>query len=374
MVARPDSTEKLFAGDVLSKRERVERTLNHRPVDRVALLEQLSYNPAVIAACTGKQIQGFDYTVEDVGVAVRQTMDMCMPVVAPRGTAQETAEDGFVHQNDEWTSWIVSRPFDDVPGARDWLRQSIAALEAREFDAAAAKEQYREYMQRQQSLVGETVIMAYSSTGICAIWSRMGLPIFSFFYHDYPGLLTEYLEVSTALEVKRIHAVADRAVSPLVLVPEDVCSKTGPLFSPAFMEKYHYSYLSRLAEAWHSHGITVLYHTDGSFRQLVPDLIACGFEGFYCLEPNAGMEIDELKHSWPDIVWAGGVDGVDLMERGTPQQVRAEVQRHIRETNALQSGGMFVASSSEINPPIKPESFQAMVAAVGELRNDDFVA
>ena len=37
-------------------------------------------------------------------------------------------------------------------------------------------------------------------------------------------------------------------------------------------------------------------------------------------------------------VWAGGVDGVDLPECGKPARVRFEVQRHIRETNALQTG------------------------------------
>lgn len=63
---------------------------------------------------------------------------------------------------------------------------------------------------------------------------------------------------------------------------------------------------------------------------------------------------------------------VDLVERGTPEQVRAEVLRHIRATDALRTGGMFVASSSEINPPIPAANFRAMVAAVGELRNPDF--
>ena len=75
-----------------------------------------------------------------------------------------------------------------------------------------------------------------------------------------------------------------------------------------------------------------------------------------------------LKNSFPGMVWAGGVDGVDLMERGTPAQVRAEVVRQLTETRALQTGGMFVASSSEINPPIPAENFRAMVEAVGLLR------
>jgi len=118
--------------------------------------------------------------------------------------------------------------------------------------------------------------------------------------------------------------------------------------------------------------IHVLYHSDGNYRKVIPDLMACGVDGFYCLEPAVGMDIVELKRTWPEMVWAGGVDGVDLLERGDPREVRAEVHRHIRETDALRAGGMFVASSSEINPPIPPENFKAMVDAVGELSNPDF--
>ena len=44
------SFEKVFPPDRFTKRERVERTLGHRPVDRAALHEQLSYNGAVIAS------------------------------------------------------------------------------------------------------------------------------------------------------------------------------------------------------------------------------------------------------------------------------------------------------------------------------------
>ena len=103
---------------------------------------------------------------------------------------------------------------------------------------------------------------------------------------------------------------------------------------------------------------------------MIPDLIACRVDGFYCLEPTAGWTSSNETLAADGLGRRRG--GVDLMERGTPEQVRAEVRRHIRETGALETGGMFVASSSEINPPIPPENFRAMVAAVGELFNPDF--
>jgi hypothetical protein len=361
--------DKLFATDVLTKRERVVATLSHQPVDRVAILEQLSYNPRVIAAYTGKAIQGFDYTVDDICHVVRRTTDVIMPVIAPKGTSQVTTEDGFVIQNDNWNSWHVSRPFADEAGARDWLVRVTRRLRESAFDAQAERCRYRERMLDLQRRIGDTVILEFSMTGMCSAFDSMGLDLFVYFFADYPEVFDGYMQASVAREVARIHAVADAGLSPVILIPEDFASKRGPIFPPRFLQQFHYPNVRRLADAWHEHGVQVLYHSDGNWKPAIPDLVASHVDGFYCLEPACGMDIVELKRAWPHQVWAGGVDGVDLMERGTPQQVKAEVQRHIRETDALCTGGMFVASSSEINPPIPPENFTAMIEAVGELTN-----
>ena len=176
------------------------------------------------------------------------------------------------------------------------------------------------------------------------------------------------MSLAAARGVRQVHAIADEYAkfSPVVLIAEDFATKHGPIFPPAFLEEFHYPPIRRLADAWHAHGVKALYHSDGNWRSVIPQLIATGVDGFYCLEPNCGMDIVEFKKRWPEMVWAGGVDGVDLMERGAPEEVKAEVFRHIRETGALETGGMFVASSSEINPPIPPANFRAMVEAVGE--------
>ncbi|OGV68116.1 MAG: hypothetical protein A2498_16340 [Lentisphaerae bacterium RIFOXYC12_FULL_60_16] len=348
----------------MTRRERVEATLNHRPVDRCAVLEQLSYNPRVIADWTGKVINEFDYTIDDICAVIRQTCDLVMPPIAPRGTARVTLPDGFVTQHDNWTSWHVSRPFADPTGAARWLQKRMDQLDAAPFDPARVREDYRRSMLALQAKIGDTVILDYSSTGFSNVFDTMGLELFVYFMIEHADLMTEYLAASTTHEVERICAVADTILSPVILIPEDFATKQGPLFSPEFLQAHHYPFVRQITAAWREHGIHVLYHSDGNFRKAIPDLIACGVQGFYCLEPNCGMDIVELKNTWPAMVWAGGVDGVDLMERGTPAQVRIEVQRQIYETRALATGGMFVASSSEINPPIPPENFRAMVEAV----------
>ncbi|NPV47515.1 MAG: hypothetical protein HPY69_11180 [Armatimonadetes bacterium] len=364
--------ERIFPTDVLSKRERLERTLAHQPVDRVCLHEQLSYNPRVIADWTHKPVSGFNYGLEEIGLAIQRSLDTCFPPTAPCGTARVTSPDGFVYQHDNWTTWRVGRPFDDVAGARRWLLTWMDRLRNEDFDPNGARRRYREDVQATQALIGETVLINFSQVSFCAVFDAMGLELYTYFSADYPETLDDFMHVSCAHELRRVRAVGDRALSPVILIPEDFATKQGPIFPPAFLHRYLYPFVRELTRAWHEHGIAVIYHSDGNYRKAIPDLMACGVDGFYCLEPGVGMDIVDLKRTWPAMVWAGGVDGVDLMERGTPEQVRAEVRRHIQETDALRTGGMMVASSSEINPPIPPENYRAMVEAVGELRNPGF--
>ena len=386
------SFERLFPADRIGKRERVLRTLNHQAVDRVAIHEQLSYNGPVLGRVLGREIRGFEFSAAEVGDAIRRTLDSCFPIFADKGSGLETTPDGFVLQHDHWTTWRVARPFRDERGAAEWLEARVQAMadsglnehtavqvgrsESKQasarFDASLAREQYRRKMGELQGLVGDTVIIDFSFTGFCDLFDAMGLEIFTFFELGYPRLLEEYLGLALENEIRRVHAVADPVLSPVILIPEDFAAKHGPLFSPEFLGRYHYPHLRRLAAAWHEHGYRVLYHSDGNYRRAIPDLAACGVDGFYCLEPSCGMDILELKRLWPGLVWAGGVDGVNLMERGSPAQVRREVRRQIMESGALDSGGVLVATSSEINPLIPPENFLALVEEVGANANPNF--
>lgn len=366
--------EQIFPQDKISKRERVELTLSCESVDRAALHEQLSYNPRVISEYTGKHFDGYTYGIAEIGVVVQNTLDMSFPIRDPLGTGETTDEDGFVYRLDNWTRWRAGRPFSDTAGAASWLEKVIGRKETalREFSPDHAADNYRRDFNAIQMHIGETVLCGFSKTDFDFVFDSMGLELYSYFSADHPDFIERFMELSTELEIRRVAAVADRKLSPVILIPEDFATKQGPIFSPGFLERFHFPYVKRLTRAWHDHGYKVLYHSDGNYKKSIPPLIECGVDGFYCLEPNCCMDVVELKTTWPQIVWAGGVDGVDLMERGSPGQVREEVRRHIRETDALANGGMFVATSSEISPTIPPENFRAMVDAAGEFRNSQF--
>ena len=285
-----------------------------------------------------------------------------------------TDADGFVIQNDNWNVAIASRPFNDTAGAREYLLWKTDQISHAVDDPEQDRLRYRNEMRRLQNLIGETVIIDYPvETGFCTCWSRLGLDLFSYLYAEDPAVITGYIDAVTTASIRRMDAIADPSLVPVALIAEDFASKGGPIFSPAFLRREHFPQVRRLTAAWHRHGVKVIYHSDGNWKKVIPDLIDSGVDGFYCLEPALGMDIVELRSTWRGHTWMGGVDGVDLMERGAPEQVREEVRRQILGTGGLQHGGVFIGTSSEVNPPIKPENYRAMVEAVGELNNQMFL-
>ena len=358
--------------DILSKRERVERTLNLQPVDRVAIHDHL-INPGVISFYTGRKIDGFSWSLEDVCKATKNSMDMCRFPAMPSGTDRITSEDGFVLQRDNWTSWWVKRPFSDSKGLKEYYLREIERMRTTEFNPEKERENYRKKFLNIQKLIGDAVIMDTSQAGLESCWTKAGIDLFTYLYYDEPEIIREWLTVFAENEIRRVNAIADRKLSPVILVVSDLASKIGPIFSPDFLRKEHFPHVKKLTDAWHRQGIKVLYHSDGNWKELIPDFLKCGVDGFYCLEPAVGMDIIELKKKYPRVIWAGGLDGVDLMERGEPEEVRKEVKKQILETDALNTGGLFLGTSSEINPPIKPENYRAMIEEAKSICNKDSI-
>ena len=357
--------------DLLTKRERVERTLNLQSVDRVAIHDQVSFNPDVISIYTGKKINGFNYTLKDICEVIKKTLDMCFPPRAPIGTERWMDEYGTIYQNDNWTSWVIKSPDIDEKKLKEIFLKNIYKMKKEKINKDNERMKYKKWFTELQEMIGDdTVICDYPvNIGICGCWSHGFIVPFTYLYYSQPDIVSEYLALKTEKALEKVDAIADISLSPVVLIADDLASKTEPVFSPAFLRKEYFPLLTKLVVKWKSYGFKVLYHSDGNYKILIDDFLNCGVDGFYCLEPACGMDIIQLKKEYPSVVWAGGLDGVDLMERGNPEDVRKEVRRQIEETDALNTGGIFIGTSSEINPMIKAENFQAMIEEAMSIYN-----
>ena len=106
-----------------------------------------------------------------------------------------------------------------------------------------------------------------------------------------------------------------------------------------------------------------MYHSCGSIVPVIEDLIEMGLDILDPIQPKAeGMSAEELKGQFGGrISFHGGIDEQELLPRGTPADVRQDVERVISVFGA--DGGYIVCPAHAIQPDTSPENALAMYDA-----------
>jgi hypothetical protein len=356
---------------IMSKRERVERTMACQETDRVPLYDLLR-NDAAFAHFDGQVLPPLaadEVTVAELtriaGAAVGAFLDMTRSVgFGPVEEKDSTDEFGFVyhHAPFEKTSWIVRRPFDDERGASEFLKAWIAQVQGQTKEITAHpqahREQYHRAFRHTQSLIGDTVnLLTQHGIGLDDVRHLLGLELFAYVYADDPGLISEALEAMTERNVAECHAIADVALSPAVLTYGDIAYKQRLLHSPHFLRAEFFPRLKRLNDAWHEHGFKCLFHSDGYLMDVLDDLIQTGIDGLNPIETVAGMSLGEVRQRCGGKLFlAGGIDMSQLLSNGTPDEVRQVCEQAVRDAYP----GYMMGSTTEADNSCKLENLLVM--------------
>ena len=355
----------------LTKRERVLRTLACQETDRVPLYDILLNNGA-IEYFSGEKLpplrddpQTREQAQRLAGKAVNKFLDMTRSWgFGPMVDREYTHEYGFVIHESAWekTAWVKQRPFDDVEGAKQYIRWLIDRTQAETKEINANSKAYRERFRKDwfENIVayfGDTVhLLVQHGTGLDEILYYLGFTLLSYVMADDPGLLSEALEITTENHIAICHAIADPELSPCVLTYCDVAFKDHLLYSPRFLRTEIFPRIKRMNDAWHEHGIQCLYHSDGYLMDVLDDIVATGADGLNPIETVAGMSLKEVRQRYPKLFLAGGIDMSQLLSNGEPEEVREVCRQAIRDAYP----GYFMGSTTEADNSCKPENLVAM--------------
>ncbi len=96
--------------------------------------------------------------------------------------------------------------------------------------------------------------------------------------------------------------------------------------------------------------IIIAYHSCGSIRPIIADMIEIGLDVLNPIQPKAlDMDLADLKKTYgKEIAFFGGIDIQDVLPNGTPEDVRVEVKKKIRA--AGEGGGYLLAPAHNIQP------------------------
>jgi len=176
-----------------------------------------------------------------------------------------------------------------------------------------------------------------------------------------PNWVMEVIEACNEHTIRMAELVVD-AGADFVILSDDFGGKQGPFMSIKHFEKFFLPGLAQVAQAAKNKGAFVMKHTDGNVTSLLPYFIEAGIEGFHPSDPSAGMDIVEVKRKFGDrLAVFGGIDTGDPLSNWPVEALVREVRRRIREL--APGGGWAISSSNSIHSSVKPENYQALVAA-----------
>lgn len=169
------------------------------------------------------------------------------------------------------------------------------------------------------------------------------------------------------LKANEIFYEATKGKLHAVLIGNDMGSQRGLMLSPDMVRRFIIPGCKKLVEQAHSYGLKVIYHSCGSIRDVIPDLIDAGVDVIHPIQAlAAGMEPQGLKDDFGSKVsFCGGVDTQDLLVNGSAEDVKAKV----RELRSIFPTGLIISPSHEaIMPDVPPTNIRALFDAATETK------
>ncbi len=351
----------------LTKKERVLRTVRFEETDRVPLYD-LIMNDAIVEHYAGERLTVANgHRVK--GRAIGCVLDMTRMPNGPARPRRERQENGIELQVERWTSWITVRPWQDTAGLIEWIQRDILRANAQVYNRAYAEPVHARIRRRQAYFAAgdptgrndPTVLVLESGAGLSEMYWYAGMEDFAYLMVDQPALVEAWLDARNHAELRRVAAIANPRLLPVVLTYDDIAYKNGTLFSPAWLREYWVPRLARLVDAWHQRDTYCLFHSDGRLWRILDDLVAAGIDGLNPLEVMAGMTVGEVRRRYPKLFLTGGIDVSQLLAFGTPDEVRGACRQAIAEAGG---GGYFLGSSTELHDAVRLENAIAMFECV----------
>ena len=179
-------------------------------------------------------------------------------------------------------------------------------------------------------------------------------------------LLDKLMEMHLSKLEKKLRAVGD--LVDVIRFGDDLGMTNGPFMDLEIFRKLLLPRYKIVCDyVRQNSNMKIFFHSCGSIRQFIPDLIEAGFDIINPVQTNArGMDPVELKEEFGREVtfWGGGVDTSLVLPSVTPQDVRADVLKRCEILS--RDGGFIFAPIHNILPEVPPENIVAMCEAVAE--------
>lgn len=187
--------------------------------------------------------------------------------------------------------------------------------------------------------------------------------------YDDPDWVHHFLQV---LQNKKLHFVAESLVGAKYdLIETGGGAASSTCISPDLHREFCLPYDRQQHDTLHELGFPVVYHTCGGMMPLLETIVENGCDASETLTPP-GMGGDarhaEIKQRIGDkVCLIGGMNQLEVLDRGTPEQIRTQVGRLFEE---LGINGGYMMSPSDHFFETPPDNLQIYADAARQCKYD----
>jgi uroporphyrinogen decarboxylase len=320
--------------------------------DRVPLGD-ISIHPMLKEAVLGRPIRGpadevaFWATAGYDGVPVEQGLQLT-PLIKRQSMQELQAHYAFESSETQTRGWAHEGQ------GLVTTRQAFEALEWPDPDGL----DYSRFAQVGALLRPGMKVIAVLGKVFTNVWWLMGLEGMSLALADDPELVEALFEKVARFQYRVFERMLSFDCVGAIWHADDIAFNTQLLVSPRILRRHVFPWYHEMNRVTHARGRLTVYHSDGALQEVLPDIVACGFDGLNPIEPGA-MDITTVKREYGSrLSIIGNIDLRYTLTRGTPDEVRAEVKQRIHD---LAPGGGYAVSSSNSVPEYVPlANFNAM--------------
>ncbi|MGL6226244.1 MAG: uroporphyrinogen decarboxylase family protein [Thermoguttaceae bacterium] len=145
----------------------------------------------------------------------------------------------------------------------------------------------------------------------------------------------------------------------LFLLISDLGCQKGPLISLKMFREFIAPYIQEMCDHIHSLDAKVLFHSCGSIRPFIPELIDLGVDVLDPIQPVGNMVPETLKSEFGDrLCFHGGIDMQHLLTKEKPEKIWRESERYCEVLG--KNGGYILAPAHLFQPDVPPENILAV--------------
>lgn len=220
------------------------------------------------------------------------------------------------------------------------------------------EEQLRFYSLVREKIGNELFVMIYGDP-------TLGIPTgdrmsdFAAECAEQPQKIKEYAQAAVDEHIREAEMLAKYpGLVDGFAMCSDYCFNTNPFFSPVMFSEFVTPYLSQIVRAYRDCGFYTIKHTDGNIMPILDQLIQCRPHALHSLDPQAGVDLADVKRLVSDKVCLIGNVNCGLLQTGMPEQAQADVRRALQQ--GMPGYGYIFSTSNCIYTGMPLERYEMM--------------